>query len=107
MENVLILKQMLLDWINTIKEPRCIILNNLHELKSGIVFIDIVKAYLKKNKLEKEFFFKLLSCEKMNTYNRFIILFNILSNFCNIDDFNFDEIIQYNVRIFIYLMLKG
>jgi len=88
---------MLLDWVNTIKEPRCIIVNSLNELKSGIVFIDIVKAYLKQNYKHKEFFFKLLICEKVNPYNRFIILYNILSNFCKLDEFNFDEIVQYNV----------
>ena len=39
-------KQILLDWINTINEPTCLLVSNLNDLKDGKVFVEILKHYL-------------------------------------------------------------
>lgn len=39
-------RQMLLDWINTINEPQCLLVSGINDLKDGKVFIEIVKHFL-------------------------------------------------------------
>jgi hypothetical protein len=41
-------KQILLDWINTVDEPKCLLVSEIDQLKDGIVFLEILKNYLKK-----------------------------------------------------------
>ena len=43
--------QMLLDWINTINEPLCLLVSELEDLKDGNVFIEILRHYLKEKNL--------------------------------------------------------
>ena len=38
-------RQILLDWINTINEPQCLLVSGINDLKDGNVFIEIVKLY--------------------------------------------------------------
>lgn len=40
-------KQILLDWINTIDEPRCLLVSGIEDLQDGNVFIEILKNFLK------------------------------------------------------------
>ena len=39
-------RQILLDWINTINEPQCLLVSGINDLKDGNVFIEIVKHFL-------------------------------------------------------------
>ena len=39
-------KQIILDWINTINEPTCLLVSSISDLKNGNVFIEILKHYL-------------------------------------------------------------
>ena len=39
-------KQIILDWINTINEPTCLLVSSISDLKNGNVFIEILKNYL-------------------------------------------------------------
>ena len=43
--------QILLDWINTINEPNCLLVNNVEDVKNGQVFIELLSHYLLENKL--------------------------------------------------------
>lgn len=42
-------KQILLDWVNTINEPTCLLVSSLNDLKDGKVFVEILKHYLYMN----------------------------------------------------------
>ena len=39
-------KQILLDWINTINEPKCLLVSSLSDLSDGKVLIEILRHYL-------------------------------------------------------------
>ena len=39
-------KQIILDWINTINEPTCLLVSSISDLQNGNVFIEILKHYL-------------------------------------------------------------
>ena len=39
-------KQIILDWINTINEPTCLLVSSISDLKNGNAFIEILKHYL-------------------------------------------------------------
>jgi CRISPR-associated protein Cas8b1/Cst1 subtype I-B len=40
----------LLDWVNTIDEPKCLLVSELDDMIDGSVFLEILKNYLKEHK---------------------------------------------------------
>lgn len=70
---------MLIDWINTIDEPRCMIISSLEELKSGLILTDIIKTILRG--LGKEEAYDLSSLEHAQPEERIDMVLCILSEF--------------------------
>jgi hypothetical protein len=70
-----------LDWINTIDDPKCLILANLEGVRDGNVILRIVYSILKKVKKEKEFELDWEEIELISANERFEIAFSMLSNF--------------------------
>lgn len=75
------IKNLLLDWINTIDDPRCLILTNLEGIRDGNVVLRIVYSILKKNNMEKEYEIDWEEIELVSAKERFELAFDILSNF--------------------------
>ena len=64
-------KQILLDWINTINEPNCLLVNNVEDVKNGQVFIELLSHYLLEknlNNLKFEFQNKIKSKNPLEIY---------------------------------------
>ena len=64
-------KQILLDWINTINEPNCLLVNNVEDVKNGQVFIELLCHYLLEknlNNLKFEFHNKIKSKNPLEIY---------------------------------------
>ena len=40
-------KQILLDWVNTINEPRCLLVSNFDDMQDGRVFLEILFNFLR------------------------------------------------------------
>ncbi len=70
-----------MDWINTIDDPKCLILANLEGVRDGNVILRIVYSILKKVKKEKEFELDWEEIELISANERFEIAFSMLSNF--------------------------
>ena len=70
---------MLLDWINTIDEPRCMIVSSLEDLKSGLILTDIIQSILRA--LCKENNYDFSNIEMTDPNERIEIIISILSEF--------------------------
>ena len=74
-------KQILLDWINTINEPNCLLVNNVEDVKNGQVFIELLSHYLLEknlNNLKFEFQNKIKSKNNLEIYP---IILNFLEKY--------------------------
>lgn len=69
---------MLLDWINTIDEPRCMIVSSLEDLKCFLILTDIIKSILRA--LGKETY-NFANVETAEPNERIEMIINILSEF--------------------------
>ena len=83
------MKHILLDWINTIDEPRCMVLNSLDNLSDGVVVVYIISSMLKKIGREKEIDAGSLERSLDGAKERFAKVFSVLSTY--IDKTVFDE----------------
>ena len=72
-------KQIILDWINTINEPTCLLVSSISDLKNGNVFIEILKHYLHMTK-HNELIYDLLSQDitKLNAVQKVKITIDFL-----------------------------
>lgn len=74
-------KQILLDWINTVDEPKCLLVSEIDQLKDGIVFLEILKNYLKKIDLLKFFQNEIKSVILQDIKSRYDLIYKILLEF--------------------------
>lgn len=104
-------KQIILDWINTINEPQCLLVSGLNDLKDGKVFLEILRhfLYLNNNKqLLYEFFSNDINSSSPERRIQILIELllkisneeeaNILNNFYNIANriiFDDDLLIEF------------
>ena len=82
-------KQILLDWINTINEPQCLLVSSINDLKDGKVFLEILRhfLYLNNNKeLLYEFFAN--DINSSSPERRIQIMIELLSKISNDDELN-------------------
>ena len=78
---------MLLDWVNTIDEQRCLMLCEIDDLRDGLVFADLIKNILKKlNMFTDKVKLKLISIENMNTEERFRHLLFMMSTIIHFNE---------------------
>lgn len=82
-------KQILLDWINTIDEPKCLLAGNLNDLKDGEVFLEIMLHYLKIQKRDEFFMEEFRQVESLNIPEKFDFIIKILKIISN-DNENFN-----------------
>lgn len=77
--------QILLDWVNTINEPRCLMVNSTKDLACGIIFLDLLKHLLIEVKNEKEYVYHIeYCCQNGKSRNRrYSLLFKILKEVLN------------------------
>ncbi len=79
-------KQMLLDWINTIDEPHCLIVNEIKDLFNGRVLIELLRHLLKlKNakNLLSELNLRLNLIKNNNPYHILFISIDFFSKICD------------------------
>jgi len=69
------------DWINTIDEPRCLIMNTFEELKDGLIILDIFKNITKKLDLLENYFYEFIRLSKLKVtpIERIEFVVNILA----------------------------
>ena len=73
---------MLIDWINTFGEPRCLVSSGMEDLKNFLVVSDILKCILKEKGVFNNFEEQFTQIENSNEIKeRIEIIFNILSVF--------------------------
>lgn len=72
---------MYVDWINTIDEPRCLIMNTFEELKDGLIILDIFKNITKKLDLLENYFYEFIRLSKLKVtpIERIEFVVNILA----------------------------
>ena len=75
--------QMLLDWINTINEPLCLLVSELDDLKDGNVFIEILRHYLNEKNLGNILKRINSSVNISNPVEKIQIFLETLSQICN------------------------
>ena len=102
---------MCVDWINSIDEPRCLIMNNFDELNDGLIILDILKNLIKKLNIFEEYFYEFIRLSKLKVYpkERFESVLNILGRLFITDEIN--DIIEinekdFNVNYIIYKFLS-
>ena len=76
-------KQMVLDWINTIPETKCLTVNDISEVFSGDVIYEILKYLVKQLKKEKYLKQKLDRIKHSSIENRIELIVNFISIFTN------------------------
>jgi hypothetical protein len=81
-------RQILLDWINTIDEPKCLLVSELSNLEDGSVFLEILKNFLFEKKQFADYHNLIESKENLNLKKRYELIFQILSNFVSDDKLN-------------------
>lgn len=74
------MEHLLLDWINTIEEPRCMVLNKLDDLRDGVVVLYIVSSMLRKIGREKDIKLELSELERLSAKEKFDHVFSVLSS---------------------------
>jgi hypothetical protein len=81
-------KQILLDWINTVDEPKCLLVSEIDQLKDGIVFLEILKNYLKKIENLKIYQNELKNAisQSQDIKSRYDLIYRILLEFFEKDD---------------------
>ena len=82
-------KQILLDWINTINEPQCLLVSNINDLKDGKVFLEILRHFLYFNN-NKELLYEFFSNDinSSSPERRIQIMIELLSKISNDDELN-------------------
>ena len=82
-------KQILLDWINTINEPQCLLVSNINDLKDGKVFLEILRHFLYLNN-NKELLYEFFSNDinSSSPERRIQIMIELLSKISNDDELN-------------------
>ena len=79
-------KQILLDWINTIDEPYCLIVSSIKDLYNGRVFIELIRHILTLNNstiLLSELNMRLNSVKQNNPYHIIFIAIDFFSKISN------------------------
>ena len=79
-------KQILLDWINTIDEPYCLIVSSIKDLYNGRVFIELIRHLLTLNNstiLLSELNMRLNSVKQNNPYHIIFIAIDFFSKVSN------------------------
>ena len=79
-------KQILLDWINTIDEPYCLIVTTIKDLYNGRVFIELLRHFLTLNNstiLLSELNMRLNSVKQNNPYHIIFIAIDFFSKVSN------------------------
>jgi hypothetical protein len=71
-------KQILLDWINTIDEPNCLLAGSLEDLKDGQVFLEIINHFLKINRKDHIFATELKLIVNYAINEKFDLIINML-----------------------------
>ena len=82
-------KQIILDWINTINEPQCLLVSNINDLKDGKVFLEILRHFLYLNN-NKELLYEFFSNDinSSSPERRIQIMIELLSKISNEDELN-------------------
>ena len=82
-------KQILLDWINTINEPQCLLVSSINDLKDGKVFLEILRHFLYLNN-NKELLYEFFSNDinSSSPERRIQIMIELLSKISNDDELN-------------------
>ena len=91
-------KQILLDWVNTIDEPRCMVLGNLEALRDGTILLRIANALLRKAKMETEWKIDWDAVEMANQKQRFMKAVEIFRKFDSENRFWDNNLLCENVE---------
>ena len=95
-------KQILLDWINTIDEPKCLLAGCLDDLKDGEVFLEIMLHYLKILKKDEYFLEEFKQVESFDNTEKFDFIVKMLKIISDDDEFfnyySFDKIVFYFIQ---------
>jgi hypothetical protein len=78
-------RQILLDWVNTIDEPKCLLVSELSNLEDGSVFLEILKNFLYKTKEFPNYYYLFENTENLNLKMRYELIFQILADFVSED----------------------
>ena len=79
-------EQIIIDWINTIKLPHCLLINSLNDKEiqeNGIIFIEILKYFLKKLGIEN-----FNSDERLNKFQRINLIITSIIELNKVNNFN-------------------
>ena len=79
-------EQIIIDWINTIKLPHCLLINSINDKEiqeNGIIFIEILKYFLKKLGIEN-----FNSDERLNKFQRINLLIMSIIELNKVNNFN-------------------
>ena len=93
------IQENLLNWINTINDPNCLILSSLNDLYDGRIFLFIIQHLFDIYRINKNEI--LIDSENLDTYERFNSIFNILRSFVsNSKELEKIEVIKDRVNLF-------
>jgi hypothetical protein len=74
-------RQILLDWVNTVDEPKCLLVSELSNMEDGSVFLEILKSFLHKTGQFSSFHNHFKTSSKLDLRGRYDLIFEILSHF--------------------------